>query len=104
MRYKCKITVIEKGCNKALGKYMKKNPDWIAECDIVELGQEFYVDNMFFPPKGLCESAWADIRQFIMAVATGGGEFDFMVDTKSTIATCCDPFRPVLFKIERLEE
>ncbi len=39
-----------------------------------------------------------------MAVATGGGEFDFMVDTKSTIATCCDPFRPVLFKIERLEE
>lgn len=101
MQHKCKITVIQKDCNKKLGKYVKQ-PEKIAECNLVELGQEFIVENMFFPPEGMCESAWADIRSSIMAIATGG-EFDIMSNTSSIVSTCSDPFRPVLFLIERCD-
>ncbi len=71
-------------------------------CNLLEENQEFVVNNPYYPPEGLCPSAWADIRPYIITMATGG-EWDFMVNPKSTLAICSDPFRPVVFKIERVE-
>lgn len=49
----------------------------------------------------MCASAWADIRPYIITMATGG-KFDFMKDTDVTVAICSDPFRPVIFEIKRV--
>ena len=97
----CKITVVERRIDKELvDKYLEK-PEWMKICDRVKDGQEFIVENPFEMPEGMCASAWADIRSFIMTIASGGS-FPFMKDKNSAVAVCSDLFRPVIFKIERI--
>jgi len=38
---------------------------------------------------------------YVLTIASGGS-FEFMKDKDSTIASCTDLFRPVIFKIERV--
>lgn len=101
MFHPCKITVVKKGLNNELINRFLENPERMRICDKVEENQEFLVSNPFEMPENLCASAWADIRPFILTIAAGG-EFDFMSNKKSTLATCTDPFRPIIFKIERI--
>lgn len=70
-------------------------------CDLVADNQEFLVTDPFALPAGLCPSAWADIRPHILTMATGGS-YSFVKREHTTIATCTDPFRPVIFQIERI--
>lgn len=100
--YPCKITVIKKELYKDLVNSFVKNPDSIKKCSLVEENQEFIVTNPYNMPEKMCASAWADIRTYIITMATGGA-FDFMINTESTLAICSDPFRPVIFRIERLQ-
>ncbi len=103
MFHKCKITVIKKEFNKELVSSHLKNPDNFLVCDIVKDNQEFIISNPFEMPEGICAWAWADIRPFILSIASGS-TFDFMKDKNATLATCTDLFRPVTFKIERIFE
>lgn len=98
----CRITVIKKELYKDLVNSFVKNPDSIKKCSFVKENQEFIVKNPYNMPENMCASAWADIRTYIITMATGG-EFDFMINTESTLAICADPFRPVIFMIERLK-
>lgn len=102
MFYKCKITVIEKKRDDKMVNEFLNNPSSLRVCDKVELGQEFIVTNPFDMPEGICASAWADIRPFILTMASGG-KFPFLKDEKIGVAICSDPFRPVTFKIERVD-
>lgn len=97
----CKITVIKKGFNKELVNAYLKNPEMMKICNLVDENQEFLVTNPYNMPEKMCASAWADIRPYIITMATGG-EFDFMNNPKSTLAICSDPFRPIVFRIERI--
>lgn len=103
MFQKCKITVLKKGCNMDLVQNFVKNPDKFEICNQVEDNQEFIVSHPYLMPEGICSYAWADIRPQILAMASGGTH-SFLKDQNSTIATCTDPFRPVIFKIEKIEE
>jgi uncharacterized repeat protein (TIGR04076 family) len=76
-------------------------PERFSICDRIEDGQEFFISNAFEMPEGICPYAWADIRPMILAISTGG-LFKMMKDENSTLASCTDPFRPVIFKIERI--
>ncbi len=100
MFYPCKITVIKKEFNKELINTYLGNPQRMKICNRMEENQEFFVSNPFDMPENICASAWADIRPYIITIATGG-EFNFIKNKKSTLAMCTDPFRPVIFKIER---
>jgi len=103
---KAKITVVKKINNKDL--YGENPPapfdeKRIApECDRFELGQEFVVDNPNCPP-GFCHWAFADIQRDLVHILWGG-YFPWMKEKGVIISCCTDGLRPVVFKIESIEE
>lgn len=100
---KCKITVIKRGNNSGLVQSFVKEPGNFSACNQVKDHQEFTISNPYEMPAGLCAHAWADIRPQILAIASGG-RFSFLKEPNMAVATCTDPFRPVIFKIEKIAE
>lgn len=56
-------------------------------------------------PEGMCESAWGSVKQFVLELANGGGNFfdGWMKNPHSAMISCNDGFRPVSFYIETIE-
>ena len=99
---KCKITVLKRTYNKELiDEYLSPTENF-KQCDLYYDGQEFIVESPFEPPKNFCPWAWADIRHDIMTLMSGG-DFYWVKQKGTAIAGCTDWFRPVIFKIERIE-
>ncbi|MCP4692901.1 MAG: TIGR04076 family protein [Desulfobacterales bacterium] len=101
MFHTCRITVIKRMHNKDICEEYLTRPEHMELCNKVEVGQSFEIENPYEMPAGLCASAWADIRPYIITIATGG-VFPFMKNENSTIVSCTDLFRPVIFEIERI--
>ncbi len=91
--YKCKITVLKRTIEKDFVQQYKNGEG--ALCSVVSEGQEFIVQSPWVKPEGFCDWAWADIRSTILLVCYG--TFDLM------IRCCTDGFKPVFFKLERLD-
>ena len=53
-------------------------------------------------PEGFCAWAWADIRKDILTVVIGGN-MPGLRQPGTIITGCTDWFRPVIFKVERVE-
>lgn len=102
---KCRITILKKSVNRDLiDEYMDDAYKNHGVCDCYEEGQEFVFDPSTMPEEfsARCPWAWADIRQDIMIVASGGNMPG--IKPRGTIITGCrDWFRPVYFKVERME-
>ncbi|MHA2362582.1 MAG: TIGR04076 family protein [Candidatus Hodarchaeales archaeon] len=101
----CKITVIKRTLNQEIIKeYLKDKYQEMKQCERFKDGQEFLItkEKRFQPPENFCEWAWADIRHDLLTLAYGG-DISFMKDEKTNIVGCTDWFRPVYFKIERME-
>ena len=101
---KCKITIIKRTLNKELIEdFIIDEYKQIGPCELFKNGAEIIIDpNMAKVPENFCDWAWADIRQTINLVASGGNIIG-MKESGTAIATCSDWSRPVYFKIERLE-
>ena len=101
----CKITVLKRTVNQDLmDEYLDRGPNGHGACEFYRVGQEFVIDPSSFPDEfsSGCPWAWADIRQDIMMVASGGNMPG--IKSEGTIITGCrDWFRPVIFKVERME-
>jgi len=100
---KCRITVLKRTINSDLVKdYLDEKYANMDPCERFEDGQELTVSDYYGVPKDFCPSAWADIRKDVMTVAFGGNIPG--IRQQGTIITACrDWFRPVYFKVERLE-
>ena len=100
---KVKITVVKKLNNKEIfGGHPPLESTGAPECDRLQLGQEFISENGACPA-GFCSWAFADIQRDIVHLRFGG-DFPWM-KTKGTILSCCtDGARPVIFKLERIED
>ena len=72
-------------------------------CDKFEDGQEFVIDDLAASPEGFCVWAWSDLHKEILALATGGDMRPWVKHPGTAIACCTDAFRPVVFKLERIE-
>lgn len=93
-------------------KKMVKHEDLIAEyenpiqhaCD-VRLNQVFISENGQ-KPSDLCDSAWESMREFVIQLALGGGNFydGWMKNPKSAMISCNDGFRPVSFLLETIDD
>ena len=73
-------------------------------CDI-KVGDTFVsIDGQ--KPSGLCDSAWDTMKDFVLELANGGGNFydGWMKNPHSAMLSCNDGFRPVSFYVERIEE
>ena len=100
---KVKITVVKKVHNKDL--FGDKPPipfNMAPECNKVELGQEF-ISESGECPQGFCSWAFADIQRDITHLRFGG-DYPSMEEKGTCLSCCTDGVRPVIFKLERIEE
>jgi uncharacterized repeat protein (TIGR04076 family) len=96
---KVRITVLRISYNKDFVEEYTEGVEW-QPCSILKEGEEFISDGWM--PEGFCNFAWADIHKYVLVLARGGN----MLGVKpGTFITCCtDGFRPVFFKLERIDE
>jgi len=78
------------------------NGDLIPPYQFFEVGQEFIAEDGFTRPEGFCGWAW---RDFTVRLT----KFDLIddmdwPDKDTTYVTCGDGVRPVIFKLERIED
>ena len=99
---KVKITVMKTACYQDLIDTYE-NPIEHA-CDM-QVGQVF-IANGWTKPADFCDSAWGSVSAFVLALASGGGDFydGWMKNKKSAMISCNDGFRPVSFLLETLDE
>ncbi|MBT3310593.1 MAG: TIGR04076 family protein [Desulfobacterales bacterium] len=100
---KCKITVLKRTINRDLAEEYLKGGGDLCECEVLSDGQEIIVEDPFSMPEGFCSWAWGDIRGDVMSIATGSS-LPWMKSKGTMITGCTDYFRPVIFKLERMEE
>lgn len=105
---KVKITVIKKNYDPDLMEtYLKKGD--VGPCEMFEVGQEIVIskDDYFKKqlPCDFCADAWNAMNHYIFSAFQGAPIFkNWMKDDNAMIACCSDGLRPVVFKIERIEE
>ena len=99
---KCKITVLKRTVNQDLADEYLDDTEGFGPCECFGDGQEFVVEHSFKMPENFCPWAWADIRKDIMTVATGGN-WPGINRRGTVIVGCTDWFRPVIFRVERME-
>jgi uncharacterized repeat protein (TIGR04076 family) len=100
-----RITVERKfSPSEVFGHEMKQasSGDAIPSCGFVEEGQEFIAENSFKMPDGFCGWAWRDITVRLT-------KFDLIDDMDwperdVTYVACGDGIRPVIFRVERLDD
>jgi uncharacterized repeat protein (TIGR04076 family) len=95
-----KITVLKRMVNRDLiQEYLGDEQG--APCGLFEDGQVFIQED-WRPPEGFCPWAWSDIHKEIILVRRGGDQGEKLKGM--AIACCTDAFKPVAFKIERIED
>jgi uncharacterized repeat protein (TIGR04076 family) len=102
---KVKLTVLKRFTPEdVLGKNPSITPKFGNQaCPVFKDGQEVVVGYVRDPDVFPCESAWAAIRPYLVALFAGG-DLDMIGAGKPNLAviSCPDGFRPVVFKMERV--
>jgi uncharacterized repeat protein (TIGR04076 family) len=70
-------------------------------CPLFREGQEFVTD-MKSAPAGFCPGAYADLFRHITGLEAGA-DYPWMNEKGVVLAACNDGFRPVMFRLERIE-
>lgn len=108
---KCKITVLRKELFTDLQEEYLADPK-AGVCPIFEVGQEFILersdkrDDFWHMMDGkFCAEAWDCISRYVYAALQGGSIMDGWTNDERVMIACCnDGTRPVIFKIERIDE
>lgn len=105
--HKVKITVLRKELYQDLQEQYLADPK-SGKCPFFEEGQEFIVtgDDFFRMLNGkFCAEAWDCISRYVYSALQGGSIMrGWTNDEKIMIACCNDGTRPVIFKLERIDE
>ena len=100
---KVRVTVVKKVNNKDMfGDSPPVGFTANPVCDMLEVGQEFISENCACP-EGLCAWAFADIQRDISHLSLGG-HFTWKKKKGTMLSCCTDGVRPVVFKLERIED
>ena len=107
---KVKITVLKKECYKDLQEKYLADPK-AGPCSMFKVGQEFILEtegeNSYFHMMNgkFCSEAWDSISRYIYTALQGGSIMKGWSAKDSEFIACCnDGTRPVVFKIERIED
>ena len=109
--HKMKITVLRKELYQDLIDEYLADPQ-CGTCPLFEVGQEFILerndekDDFWNMMNGkFCSEAWDSISRYIYAGLQGGAIMKgWTKDERIMIASCNDGCRPVIFKLERIDE
>ncbi|MHA2170022.1 MAG: TIGR04076 family protein [Candidatus Kariarchaeaceae archaeon] len=100
-----KITVIRRFNPKDVFGHEVTYPDGRVKptCPIFKDGQEIIVENIYkSKPEEFCGWGWQDLFKDFSVIASGGNYPHF---EPNVIYSCCrDGVRPVVFKLERIDE
>lgn len=98
---KCKITVLKRECYTDIAK--EQGVLDLTPCPVLKEGHEFITKGIFGNdiPDGFCYMAWQALVMPVN-VLIGGGKVLGHDDVH--IACCTDGLRPVVFKLEKMEE
>ena len=96
-----RITVIKKLKTDEVFK-MYARDGMPKECGTMKEGVEYITKGMGMP-EGFCPWAWADIQRDVVHISLGG-EYPWVKGDGVMITCCTDGLRPVVFKLERIEE
>ena len=100
---KVKITVVKKLNSKDIfGSNPPVECTLPTECKILEVGQEFIVEGNKYPPD-FCPAAFAAILKYIFLLRNGGN-IASIKEKGVGLALCSDAWRPVIFKLQRIED
>lgn len=94
---KCRITVLKREFFPELA-----TPETSVPCRRFTDGQVMVLDKAE-PPDEFCQWAWNDIRKYVMTLFYGG-DFPEMGRPGAAVVCCTDGIRPVIFKIERIDD
>jgi len=107
MTHKCKITVLRRELFQDLADKYLADPN-SGKCPYFQDGQEFMVegDDFFRMMHGkFCSEAWDCISRYVYAALQGGSIMRGWTNDEKMMITCCnDGTRPVIFKLERIDE
>lgn len=106
MAHKVKITVFRRFSPEEIFGKETFYPDGrkMVACPLFKDGQEIIVKTIYAdPPEDFkCSWGWNDLFKDISVLSCGG---DFMhTEPKITYTTCRDGMKPVIFKLERIED
>jgi uncharacterized repeat protein (TIGR04076 family) len=99
-----KITVVAKLTTEDVYGSMENAPaelmhDYTPECPIMEVGDEFIVEDIVSCPAGFCAWAFADIQRDIVTLMFGG-KYPWLEEEGKAVSCCTDGLRPVMFLLE----
>lgn len=107
MKHKVKITVLRRECYQDLQEEYLADPKSGA-CQFFKDGQEFIVtpENYMQMMNGtFCAEAWDAINRYVYTALNGGAIMKGWTNDERVMIACCnDGTRPVIFKIERVDE
>ncbi len=105
--HKCKITVLKREYYQEFADKYLADPK-VGKCPFFQEGQEFIVDNdsYFRMMNGkFCAEAWDAISRYVYTALNGGSIMRGWTNDEKMMITCCnDGVRPVIFKLERIDE
>jgi len=107
-KHKCKITVLRRELYEDLQEQYLANPK-SGRCEFYKDGQEWLLeDGMDFHRMlngTFCGEAWDCISRYVYAALQGGSIMRGWTKEENVMIACCnDGTRPVIFKIERIDE
>lgn len=107
MEHKCKITVLRKECYKNIQEQYLADPQ-SGPCPMFHPGDEFIVTTdewMHLMHGKFCSEAWDCVSRYVYTAMSGGPIMNgWTAKSNEMIACCNDGTRPVIFKIERIED
>jgi uncharacterized repeat protein (TIGR04076 family) len=99
---KVKITVLKRTKHLNLVEEYGNREMIESPCEVFKDGEEFVIEGTR-KPDGFCDWAWHDIWSVIIALSYGAN-FPWHTKPGTAIACCTDGMRPVIFKLERIED
>ena len=105
---RCKLTVLRTTLHEDLAA--EYGVPELGPCPFMKVGDVFYTD--YAKPDGFCDEAWKAIYQYVFALANGAnmdsswysGNWMNVEHKDVAICSCNDGLRPVIIKVERINE
>ncbi len=106
MTKNCKLTILKTTVQEDLMK--EYGVPTLTACTAMHEGQVFYTDK-HRKPDGFCDEAWKAIYQYVFALCHGVDVWytENWIDKKHknvAICSCNDGLRPVIIKVEAIDE